>query len=135
MQLPDHTKVAYFKQGMLLQESNMVTDMIIRCECFPKLCPNITIPECDFDQIAVIANPDECCKHYKCECPPKSKCKDIPKPTNLQPGQIAVKDESYCCPPWIVKCSGKCDPDPVCKENEQLEIVLPGECCNKSSCR
>ena len=105
----------------------------VRCECYPKLCPNITVPECDYDQVAIIANPDECCKKYKCECP--QKCKDVAKPTNLQPGQIAVKDENYCCDKWIVKCSGKCDPDPVCKKNEQLEVVLTGPCCNKTSCR
>jgi len=105
----------------------------VRCECFPKLCPNVTVPECEFDQMAVIANPDECCKRYECKCPPK--CPPVEKPTNLQPGQIAVKDENYCCDKWDVICSGKCEPDPVCKKNERLEVVLVGPCCNKSSCR
>ena len=90
---------------------------------------------CTGDRNLVIKDPKACCPKLECQCPTSCEGKNEPMPTNLQPGQIAVKDQTYCCAKWIVKCGKECPLDPVCEKHEQLQDLDKGICCTKRTCK
>merc|ERR1739842_88781 len=99
---------------------------VSKCVCFPQNCPKVEIPECTFDKVPVVVDPEACCKEYECRCP--TTCPNVTKPTDLEVGEVVVLDPNYCCPEYKPICKGPelCPKPPVCQSFEELNVVHMG---------
>ena len=105
-----------------------------KCGCVKTLCPVEPEPICKYDKQVVDVNPGDCCVKKTCQCPKNCSELDNPQPTDLQEGQVAVRDERFCCDRWKIVCGGKCKKDPSCKSYETLTVKNEGPCCNDTEC-
>jgi len=107
-----------------------------KTKCVCDVCPPIEVPSCPkFDMVTKVIDPKACCHEFKCVCPPERNCTHEQKPTDLETGEVAVKDNQFCCKKYKKICSGKCPADPKCKEpGMTLQTVTKGKCCDLKKC-